>query len=392
MFAAVVDTLEARCRDFDENALSPTEAVRTYEELGAIVRAAQAMLAKTAKRVDESGAHLLRGERSAAGMIARSLGLRTSEVQRMIDTATKLEALPVVDKAVREGKLSERAAEMIVGAATVNPGAAERLVEKAEEGLIPLKDACLAAWAEVEDPADRAKRQQSKKSYKSWTDDDGMWAGLHRLTPEIGGQFKAAVEAETQRIFRERRKNGEREPLEAYAAEALANLVLGKSSTQGVKYTVHILIDHSALVRGFLMDGEICEIPGVGPVNVSWVRGLLGDAFLTAVVKKGKDIRTVAHLGRHVRAEVQTALLVSGRECEIEGCNVRGYLERDHRHDYAKGGPTSFSNLGWECSIHHDLKSKGWVLGPANPKTGKRKLRPPPARAPDRPCRIDFAA
>ena len=135
-----------------------------------------------------------------------------------------------------------------------------------------------------------------------------MWAGLHRLTPEVGGAFKAAVEAEAQRIFRERRKNGEREPLEAYAAEALANLVLGKTTTQGVKYTVHILIDHAALVRGFLMDGEVCEIPGVGPVNVNWVRGLLGDAFLTAVVKKGKDIRTVAHLGRHVRAEVQTAL------------------------------------------------------------------------------------
>ena len=68
-----------------------------------------------------------------------------------------------------------------------------------------------------------------------------MWAGLHRLTPEVGGAFKAAVEAEAQRIFRERRKNGEREPLEAYAAEALANLVLGKTTTQGVKYTVHIL-------------------------------------------------------------------------------------------------------------------------------------------------------
>ena len=59
MFARSVDNLEAHCRDFDENALSPSEAVRTYEELGAIVRAAQAMLAKTAKRVNETGAHSL---------------------------------------------------------------------------------------------------------------------------------------------------------------------------------------------------------------------------------------------------------------------------------------------------------------------------------------------
>ena len=43
-------------------------------------------------------------------------------------------------------------------------------------------------------------------------------------------------------------------------------------------------------------------------MNVEWVRSLLGDAFLTVVIKKGKDITTVAHLGRHVIAEVQTAL------------------------------------------------------------------------------------
>ena len=67
MFAAVVDNLEAHCRDFDENALSPSEAVRTYEELGAVIRAAQAMLAKTAERVNETGAHLLKGSAARRG-------------------------------------------------------------------------------------------------------------------------------------------------------------------------------------------------------------------------------------------------------------------------------------------------------------------------------------
>jgi Domain of unknown function (DUF222) len=381
MFATVVDTLEAHCRDFDENALSPTEAVRTYEELGAIVRAGQAMLAKTAKRVNETGTHLLRGERSAAGMIARSLGMRTSDVHRMIETATKLDALPTVDKAVREGKLSERAAEMIAGAATVNPDAAERLVEKAEEGLVPLKDACLAARAEVEDPPKRAERQRATRSHRSFTDDDGMAAWFTRFTPEVGGQLNAAVQAEAERIFRERRKSGEQEPLEAYAADAIANLVLGTARTGGAQFTVHVLIDHGTLTGACSTVNPTCEIPGVGPVDVEWVRSLLGDAFLTAVIKKGKDITTVAHLGRHVKAEIRTALLVRGRECTAEGCHRRGYLERDHRDDYAKGGPTAFWNLDWYCSYHHGLKTDGWTVGPPDPKTGKRKLRPPPARA-----------
>ena len=73
--------------------------------------------------------------------------------------------------------------------------------------------------------------------------------------------------------------------------------------------TVHIVIDHGTLVLGDAADGGVCEIPGVGPVDVAWVRALLGSGALTAIVKKGKDIVTVAHLGRHVPAEIQTALL-----------------------------------------------------------------------------------
>ena len=144
-----------------------------------------------------------------------------------------------------------------------------------------------------------------------------------------------------------------------------------------VDATVHVVIDHGALMRGGPVAGEVCEIPGVGPVDVSWVKELMGSAFLTAVIKKGKDITTVAHLGRHVPAEVMTALIVNGRECCVEGCYNRGYLEIDHRHEYAKGGPTSYRNLGYFCSGDHDKKTKGWILGEPNSITGKRTLTPP---------------
>jgi hypothetical protein len=213
-----------------------------------------------------------------------------------------------------------------------------------------------------------------------WTDPDGMLAGRFRLTPEIGSQVKAAIDAQVRRIFRERNSN-DHEPHAAYGADALAAFVLHggePTKTRDPNATVHVIIDHGALMRGGTAGSEVCEIPGVGPVNVEWVRELLGSAFLTAIVKRGKDILTVAHLGRHVPAEIQTALLVSGRECRIEGCYQRGYLERDHTHDHAKGGPTAYWNLKWLCSRDHDLKSRGWIMGPPNPITGKCVLRPPP--------------
>jgi hypothetical protein len=206
-----------------------------------------------------------------------------------------------------------------------------------------------------------------------------MLAGRYRFTPEIGGLVKAAVVAASQRVYRSHKAGTDHESHEAYAADAVAQLILGDTAAKsGVDATVHIVVDHGALVRGRPAEGEVCEIPGVGPVDVGWVRELLGSAFLTAVVKKGKDILTVAHLGRHVPAEVMTALIVSGRECDVECCNNRGYLERDHVHDHAKGGPTSFANLAWLCYSHHRLKSAGWLLGTPNPESGKRVLRAPP--------------
>jgi hypothetical protein len=288
-----------------------------------------------------------------------------------------LEALPDTDAAVREGRLSSRQAELIAKTATLHPEAEQRLLRAAAQGTKALHDACQRVRANGEDPAARAKRQRASRSFRMWTADDGMVEGRFRLAPEVGGPIKQIFDDETQRVFRERRA-GAHESHEAYAADVFVARMLGDGTGNGAKHTVHVVIDHDALVRGNCRDGERCEIPGVGPVNVESVRQLLGDAFLTAIIKHGRDINTVAHLGRYVPAEVRTAMIVGGRECDVEGCECRGYLERDHCEiDFVAGGPTAWWNLTWLCSKHHRRKSSGWVLGPRNPNTGKRPLRPP---------------
>jgi hypothetical protein len=233
-----------------------------------------------------------------------------------------------------------------------------------------------------------------------WTTADGMVAGAYQVPPEEGAAMKVRLEADTRRIFRERRKSGEHESQDAYAADALVAAITappiadadgavgalsGKRAggrarrpSRPVGYTVHVVLDHDALTRGETVGEETCEIPGVGPVSVEWVREILGRAFVTAIIKKGKDVRTVAHLGRHIPVELMTALVVGGRECVVEGCSGRAYLEIDHSEvDYANRGPTALWNLDWECWTHHHLKTQGWNLGPRDPVTGKRRLDPP---------------
>ena len=269
---------------------------------------------------------------------------------------------------------------MIAETASKHPDSETELLAAAEEGLVPLRDACIAVRARVEDPDARTKRQHRERGLRMWTDADGMVTGRFRLTPEVGGRVKGAIDAAVQRIFRAHRGK-DHEPHDAYAADALARFVLdgddGKTA-RDPNARVHVIIDHGALMRGGTADGEVCEIPGVGPVDVNWVRELLGSAFLTAIIKRGKDILTVAHLARHIPAEIQTALLVNGRECQRQGCYQRGYLERDHTHDHAQGGPTAYWNLKWLCAHDHYLKSRGWILGPPDLITGKCALRPPP--------------
>ena len=377
---AARSSLDEIALGFDANALSPEAAVRVVDELGAIRRVVDGMLGKAAKRVSDTHS----GSNNAAATMARTLGVGTGEVRAAIETATKLELLPRSARAVREGQLSAREAKLVADAATINPAAELDLLKAAPRGLVALNEACVAARAAVEDPDARAKRQRRQRHWRMWADADGQLVGRFQYPAEIGGALKAAIDAQVKHIFRAHKAGTDHEPLEAYAADAVAGFVLGTDTdgvAKGADATVHILVDHGVLIRGGTADGEVCEIPGVGPVDVGWVKELLGSAFLTVVIKRGKDILTVAHLGRHVPAEVMTALLVSGRECDVDGCNHRGYLERDHVHDYAKGGPTSFANLAWLCYRHHRLKSAGWQLGPPDPDTRKRMLRPPTSSA-----------
>jgi hypothetical protein len=275
--------------------------------------------------------------------------------------------------------LSAQASGLIAEAAVDDPSVERELLKAATQGMPKLRDKCVEVRAAREDQTARSARQHKLRSFRMWNNSDGMTEGHFLVTPEVGGAIKATIDEETRRRFREARKDGTRDAQDAYAADALATVIIGDSATaKAVGHTVHVVIDHEALGRGRALPGERCEIPGTGPVNVEWVRSLLGEAFVTAIIKKGKDIKTVAHLGRHIPAELRTAMIVSGRECSIEGCTGREYLELDHCEvDHAKGGPTAKWNLAWMCSIHHTRKTQGWVLGPPDPETGKRKLDPP---------------
>jgi hypothetical protein len=125
-----------------------------------------------------------------------------------------------------------------------------------------------------------------------------------------------------------------------------------------------LVCELNAFRRGHAHEGEACHIVGGGPVPVPVVRRLAEDAFLKVVLHDGVRIETVAHFGRHIRAELRTALEVGapprfdGVECVEEGCGRRYGLEWDHVDPVAHGGPTSYDNLAARCWPHHRAKTE----------------------------------
>jgi hypothetical protein len=194
-----------------------------------------------------------------------------------------------------------------------------------------------------------------------------------------------AVKTKADTVFDQARAQGRREPWEAYAADALLAIVrewsagtaAGHKEPSSSSTKAIVRIDWEALTRGRVEQGELCEIAGVGPVPVSWVRDLLanGDPFVSVILTKGVDVHTVAHLGRQPRAFQRTALQWLMPTCTVEGCNCTDHLEYDHRDDWASTRRTPTDGLDALCQHHHDLKTyHGWALVHGR---GKRAMVPP---------------
>ena len=366
--------------DFDAALYSGDDAARVVDVAGAIENMAATVKALAAARVAECGAWRSRGDRSPAHYLARRTGTSVGQAAECLATAKRLEAQPEVASAARSGELSAAQASAISAVAAAAPAAAGRLMEAARESsLAELRSVCARTRAAaVPDAEQRRQRIHAGRSLRAWTDAEGVWHLHVRNNPEVGARIMAVVDPVRDRLFRTARAEGRREPSEAYAADALAEVVCGGAEAKpGAAAKVIVRVDLDALLRGYPIEGECCELAGYGPVAVSAVRDLMdsADPFLAAVVTKGQAVVGVAHLGRRPTAAQRTALEWLYPECGVEGCAAVARLEFDHRVDWAATKLTIFDLLDRECRHHHDLKTlDGWAFVPGR---GKRAFVAP---------------
>src|SRR5205807_5505322 len=129
--------------------------------------------------------------------------------------------LPDIAAAFRTGRLSEVQVEAVASAAATNPSEERRLLEKAGRDTVKqLRDECRRVRHAASDQQARYDAIKRERYLRTWTDTEGAFCGAFRTTADAGARMLAGLDAEIERVFKGARKDGRREPHQAYAVDA----------------------------------------------------------------------------------------------------------------------------------------------------------------------------
>ena len=183
------------------------------------------------------------------------------------------------------------------------------------------------------------------------------------LEPHVGAPIVARAEAEAQRLGRKAKAARQEEPFERYLADAYASLLAGTGKGRARRPELVVLVSHEVVTRGWrdVREGELCKIPGIGPVSPEVAKEIAKDAFLSGVFFDGKDLRNFARWTRNIPIEVQIALEL-GEPPAFDGvscadCGNRFRTEFDHVMPRFRHGPSSKPNLKPRCWRCHQAKT-----------------------------------
>jgi uncharacterized protein DUF222 len=336
------------------------------------------------RRVEQTREWFGKGYPNAAKWMAEQAQTTLASAITTMETGRRLDELPATREAFATGALSAQQASQIAAAAATAPEYESSLIAMAKtESVNGLRNRCLQIQATAASrDLDADERIARSRYLRSWNDADGAVRLDARLTQDSGAKVLAVIATRGEELFERARAAGSRERRECYAADALVSLV-DTSSPPGPKAVVNVLVSYEALKRGYLLKGERCVVPDMGPISIPAARRLASDAIVKAVLTDEADVRAIANFGRTIPARLRAAVEARDTVCVVPGCDETKELEIHHIKPLGQGGMTTLENLARPCKFHHHLIThRGWRLegGPGSwqflPPTTRG--RPPP--------------
>lgn len=348
----------------DPQSLRPDESKELFDKFVVFERVAAAGKSLTGLSVADSRAWWT--HKSPAHFMADKSKCSVGHAAHMLNTVEDMKHLPATDKAFRRGALTELQAMEVVSAAMMDNASQEELLEYAElESLANLRRQASRVRAAAMSQEQKHQRAFKHRHLRHWIDIEGCFRLDLASTPAAGAVLLACLQQFFQDISRAAAKEGIKERSEAHMADALVAMAehsrsIPKGSVRpGPSAVVHLRMDYAALERGHLESGEICEVPGVGPIPLEEARALLADSYRVGVLMDGQHIMSVKGLGHSIPDRLRRAVYErDDYRCVVPGCctDYTGH-QIDHVKPVARGGPTKIYNLALLCVWHHGLKT-----------------------------------
>jgi uncharacterized protein DUF222/HNH endonuclease len=335
-------------------------------ELSAHLDAATARLLELIREFDARGGWG-NGFRSCAHWLSWRVGLDLGAAREKVRVARALGILPRLAQALARGELSYAKVRALTRVAT--PQTEERLLAVGRAGTAEHVERIVRGWRRVDLIAEAREcaHRHKFRSLRVYRDHDGMVAVHGRLEPEVGELLLQALTAAREALYRQKRRTFDdpeprdianeppsREQQDADALALLAETALHHGvdpGPPGERYQVVVHVDAPVLADLEAAGQSVLE--GGEHVSAETSRRLACDAS-RVVMQHARDGRVVevAARTRTIPPAIRRALQHRDRGCCFPGCHVR-VGQGHHIHHWARGGPTTLSNLAMLCRRHH---------------------------------------
>ena len=342
------------------------------------------------------------GFASCAHWLHWRTGIALGAAREKVRVAHALATLPRVSATMQRGAISFAKVRALTRIATPENEAA--LLDFAQAGTAAHVERLAGAWRRVDQvAAAKAEARHLHRHLSTWVDDDGMVVIRGRLTPEVGAVVQRALEAATDRLFRDAKEVPKAESLAeevtpaqrradalGLLAEAALTSDLDRGSA-GDRYQVVLHVDAPIGVAAgeglgvaagevLAVAGEVCRGRSRSITARSTFPRRRRDASPATRPSCGWRTPPTAQSSTSgarrgpCRPRSAARCRPATTRCRFPGCTARR-CDAHHVEHWIDGGVTSLDNLVLLCRRHHRAVHEGG-FGLTQNRDGPA-LRPP---------------
>lgn len=302
--------------------------------------------------IDARGTYASWGALSCAAWLAEACDIDVATARTQVRVARNLRSHPELDAAMAAGDISYAKARVLVAhldhqdaelTETERARRIRELVELAERTPAGALGAAIAAWSQRNDDPDQIAARQHAERATSWrTDPDGLITITTRLPPAAAGAVIAVIDAHV---------TTNTAPAGASLRQQRADALVTALATGGASVEAEVVVHVRGTNANTLADGT--------PIGDHAATALLPDAFISLLVHDMTGTPVDASpRRRHPTRRQRRVLDEAHPTCDHPGCTARTFLQYDHQHPFALGGPTTLANLHRLCGPHNREKER----------------------------------